>query len=672
MLAKHISKLMLVASLAIPVSAIAEPIEPAGYRHIEEPGRLAVAPPAKGFLKKSNGKAILIDGALQGSADRWGPFYGDLATIRILFDLGSDVDLSSIMLARAQRRTNDHRPILVRILGMSGDDKGNELSLLKTLFWDQALNADIKIALDGAVVRYVEVELYPAKKAKYQLSEVSFDGRRLDSGKTAREVLADRPWIDCFGQYTRERWDGKIYSNDTLIAQGKADVSSAKKIPELSYPHDKYGGLAGSGEKFGMDATGYFRVANVNGKWWFVTPEGNLFFAVGMDAVANVGVAAFREEYSDAFPPACPESWYNFSIQNLKTKYGGSWREEWARVSLYRMRSWNFNTIGKWTNKFLWDISKEAAPYPYTSVLKLDGFVSMVPHSGAGGAVPDVFDEGFQSGVRRAFDTKTVEFKDDPWFLGYMLNNEQVWNWKLVKDVMALGENESAIKKKLLTWLKGRYGENISLLAKRWKLSASSYADISKPLTLKKPGYKARKEMELFVGIVAERYFSTIAKELRKADPNHLYLGNSMGWLWCKEAARAYGRYVDVASFDRYTSEFDKYFFDMISTIVNRPILIAEYGMTRAGRGLRPFSFVLADEKERAGLYQQYMKDLSRRPYMVGGFYFLYKDLRISGKKGYFAKNSALGFVDVTDQPDEILTDTAADINSRIYEIRKP
>lgn len=673
MLTRHMLKPLLLILLAIPIPALAVPIEPAGYRYVEEPGVLAVKPPVKGFLKKDNDQAILIDGASAGNVrvDKWGPFYSDITTVRILFDLGSDVDLSYILLAQAWRHTNNHKPALVRILGMTGGNSSNELSLLKSIFWDQARDANAKIELNGAVARYIEIELYPAKKSRYQISEVSFDGKRLNSGKEARKVLADRPWVDCFGQYRRESWPKKIYSKKTLVAQGERDLLSAKEIPELSYPHDKYGGLADSGKKINLESTGYFRVENVNGKWWFVTPEGNLFFAVGLDGVANVGMAAFREEYSDAYE-TCPQVWVNFSSKNLNTKYGNNWRDKWTRMSLYRMRRWNFNTIGKWSSKFLWDAGRATAPYPYTSVLKINDFVTMVPRIGGGGSVPDVFDQGFESGVRQAFEIKTMEFKDDPWFLGYMLNNEQVWNWKLVKDIMALDADKWAIKKKLTTWLKERYGENIQLLAKQWKLPVSSYDEILKQIVIEKPAHKARKEMELFVGVVAEKYFSTVARELRRADPNHLYLGNSMAWLWCEDAVKAYGRHVDVASFDRYTREFDKPFFDMISTIVNRPILIAEYGLTRAGRGLRPFRFTLAHKEERAGLYQQYTKDIAARPYMVGSFYFLYKDLQISGKKGYFAKNSALGFVDVTDQVNEVLAGAATDINSQIYDIRKP
>lgn len=671
---KCLLKLLLAMLLVVPISAVADTIEPAGYRYVEEPGKLAVAPPATGFLKKGDGRAMLIDGASRGSVrvNKWGPLVSNLFIIRILFDLGSDVELSSVLLTQAWRHTNDHKPIMIRVLGMAGDDRGNELSLLKSMFWDQSTDAESRIELDGAVARYVEIELYPAKKSRYQLSEVSFDGKRLDSGKTAREVLTDRPWVDCFGQYARERWAEKIYSEDTLITQGEKDLLNAKEIPELSYPHDEYGGLPGSGEKFGLTGTGYFRVENVNGKWWFVTPEGNLFFAVGMDGIANVGPTVFREEHRDAYPSACQETWENFSKANLKVKYGENWRDKWTRINLYRMRSWNFNTIGKWSNKVSWNMGRDIAPYPYTSVLRLKNFVSMIPHPGKGRPVPDVFDEDFESGVRRAFETKTAEFKDDPWFLGYMLNNEQIWNWKLVKEILAIDGDEWAVKRKLVEWLKERYGENIRLLARRWRLSVSSYDDILKPIEIRKPGYKARKEMELFVGIVAERYFSIIATELRRADANHLYLGNSMGWLWCEEAVKAYGRHVDVASFDHYTREFDKHFFDMMSTLVNRPILIAEHGFAEAGRGLRPYGSVLAQKEERAELYRQYMKDLAPRPYMVGNFYFIFKDPPLSGRKGHFAKNGAHGFVDTTDQVDEVLSNAAADINSQIYEIRRP
>jgi hypothetical protein len=45
----------------------------------------------------------------------------------------------------------------------------------------------------------------------------------------------------------------------------------------------------------GFRATGYFRTARWNGRWWLVTPEGHGSFSIGIDAIAPSGATYVRE-----------------------------------------------------------------------------------------------------------------------------------------------------------------------------------------------------------------------------------------------------------------------------------------------------------------------------------------------------------------------------------------
>ena len=58
----------------------------------------------------------------------------------------------------------------------------------------------------------------------------------------------------------------------------------AKDLAEHPGPEDwdQYGGSLNGPQ---LKATGFFRTEKVNGKWWLVDPDGQLFFSHGMDCV---------------------------------------------------------------------------------------------------------------------------------------------------------------------------------------------------------------------------------------------------------------------------------------------------------------------------------------------------------------------------------------------------
>jgi hypothetical protein len=87
---------------------------------------------------------------------------------------------------------------------------------------------------------------------------------------------------------------------------------------------------------------------------------------------------------------------------------------------------------------------------------------------------------------------------------------------------------------------------------KEWNLQIEQSADMNKPMHLsgKLPDI-AKAGMEEFVGEIAAKYFKILSMQPKSVDPNHLYLGNSISWMWSKPSVQSYGRFVDVASFDR-------------------------------------------------------------------------------------------------------------------------
>jgi hypothetical protein len=639
---RGVATLATLAFVVLSLPVLATYVAPKGYEFIRDPAEL-IAIPFAGFQTRGASEAILLDGVTTADSSHSWARVPKRAVIRIAFDFRGPVRLSGLELHRGDTpRSFRAGRQGVRLLGKQERGSNGAYSLLAATIWEQDSEPTAVIHLPDAVVRSVELEFYvPKKKRDLQISEVVFQGERIADDNKASNIPRQRPWVDCFGHYTREAWESKIVLKDQLVTQGKRDV--------------------------------FFRVSKVNGKWWFVTPEGNLFFALGMDSVLNPGRTKMLTHHREAYTQSCPPRGKNFYIENLKTKFGQNYIEPWLRVSLHRLSKWNFNTLGKWSTRTAWHEGRAVKPMPYTVVLRLGKDLKMVPLTDKGHAIPDVFEDDFENNLSGflAREIARKGLKADPWFLGYMVNNEEILNWKLVRDIMALEGGDWAIKRELVNWLQQRYDGRLRQLNRLWGLHVSTFEELRRAKQLKRPHAKARREMEIFVGVVAERYFRIVSETLKRIDPNHLYLGNNMGWLWSDAAVKAYGRHVDVASFDHYTARFDAALFDHLANLTNRPILVGEHGISVPGKGLR-VNVNGWDQSTRARLYEDYIKDLAQRPYMVGNFYFMLKNQEISGNHGNFVKSVANGFIDVTDQEDKVMGKVAADVHARIYEIRKP
>ncbi|MDW8364749.1 MAG: hypothetical protein RMK49_02765, partial [Abditibacteriales bacterium] len=98
--------------------------------------------------------------------------------------------------------------------------------------------------------------------------------------------------------------------------------------------------------------SGYYSVAQRDGVWWFVAPDGKPFFSLGVNVV-DMGTE--REKYDPNKPAYAAFRYYPDSAA-------------WAQATLNRLRGWGFNTIGGWSAKEVYH-----GGLPYTVVLHWGG-----------------------------------------------------------------------------------------------------------------------------------------------------------------------------------------------------------------------------------------------------------------------------------------------------------
>lgn len=98
------------------------------------------------------------------------------------------------------------------------------------------------------------------------------------------EYLETTPAIDEFGQQIRVDYPDKVSTLEQLQAQWAAEDAITVDASS-DYGYSKYGGYLAKR----VEATGFFRTEQIDGRWWFVDPEGYLFLSVGVDCMSPGG-----------------------------------------------------------------------------------------------------------------------------------------------------------------------------------------------------------------------------------------------------------------------------------------------------------------------------------------------------------------------------------------------
>ncbi|MBO5751817.1 MAG: alkaline phosphatase [Kiritimatiellae bacterium] len=467
------------------------------------------------------------------------------------------------------------------------------------------------------------------------------------------------PCIDQYGQFKWRDWPGKIKSDaDLALAKAKEDADLAAHPGPSG--RNKWGGWS-DGPRF--EATGSFYLRKVRGKWWFIDPEGCLWWSHGPVRVSSsCGMTPIknREKLFDFLPEEGTKlsefyhtrdellwpyyvkraltNTYDFTSANLWRKYGDDWRNEWTKRVHKRLKSWGANTIANSSDRRVMKLS--ATPYCDRIEIKSRS-IAGTEKALAWWPFRDPFDPSFNANIKNQLSERKAQL-DDPWCFGFFVDNELCWGSEgdLGKWVWESPEDQPA-RQEFCQVLKKKYG--------------------------KIPEKPSTEDFNDFSLVVAEAYFKNVRSEFKKIAPNKLYLGCRFSGSMAETIKRIAAKYCDVLSFNYY--ERDVSAFPALPSGVDKPIIIGEFHFGALDRGpINSGLILLKNQYERASTYQRYLESALRNPQIVGAHWHQYADDVSTGR--FDGENFQIGWVDICDTPYPETINAVRWVGENMYTLR--
>ena len=359
----------------------------------------------------------------------------------------------------------------------------------------------------------------------------------------------------------------------------------------------------------------FFSVKEVDGHWWFIDPEGNPFFSIGLNHIDSTGL-----RYPD-------------NIHIWREKYQSD-QMTWIKKGVAEnLKKWGFNTIG-WVQEAVlvgeknnrykycmhrhsnnWTVEEyQAAGIPYCHMLPF----AEVHQWDLETRHPDVFNEAFEDWCDYVARHYCTVMADDPNLIGYFFSDCPNW-----------------IHPSYNPKLKGPWFNPNMLNSK-----------------------VGRQEFKAAI----DQYYKTIVESIRRYDKNHLILGDRLEGkqplpdIVINTAAK----YVDVLSF-QYFDSYEKILSDFQKwhEMTGLPILLADAPVPRKRSSRKEFMEEGVSYEGQGEEYISYMRHFFKASFMVGWHYC-----------GAYMENRErrFGLLNRFDEPNEEITKYMSQINHEIQE----
>ena len=421
------------------------------------------------------------------------------------------------------------------------------------------------------------------------------------------------------------------------------------------------------------DAAGFFRVAELDGTWWMIDPNGYAFYMVGTDHI-------------DYNAHQCQVLGYSPHNRYCEETYGSE--EAWAKMAAPRLRDWGYNTLPAGHSKYL-----RHTNFAHIEFLGMGrGFAregkAITPAINWTG-FPDVFSPEWPEWCDRVARRMCAPSTGDPWLIGYFLDNELQWHgehldWRNkygMAKVAWMNPKGHAAKTAWIDTVRGHF-PTVSAFNAAWNSQFASFDELEVSTEPYPPSSEAAKDACMdFVRQAAELYFSVCTEAIRRHDPNHLVLGPRFAG-WSPGIWDIAGKYCDVISFNNYpiidvdlgVPE------DLIKTYRSlheqsgRPLMMTEWCFLGTDTGLPGVSgggMKVRNQTQRAQCFRSFQSTLFSLPFFVGSNYFMYVDEPVLGIKEYFPEDGNYGLVTYDEKPHEEFVATVAAVQKDVVELHE-
>jgi len=413
--------------------------------------------------------------------------------------------------------------------------------------------------------------------------------------------------------------DWKKFPSKTVSSLNNFHTSSSTKL-------DVYGG---DKNQSNFTKTGYFRTEKLNNRWWIVDPMGNAFVATAINSVrtgkSENNIKAFDATFSST------EKWIK-DAQKMFEENGFNSTGSWSEVAAIL----NYNKTAKKPIVYCTQLSllgqyKKQAIQKNTSRKKESDLSFIV-------------DDAFKSFCDKELE-KLSNSKNDPNLLGHFSDNEIPFTHT---EFMVLLKEKNNF---LLNWLKDK---NI----KEDKITTDN-----------------KKE---FIGLLAQKYYSTVAPLIKKYDPNHLYIGsrlhsNAKNNEYLFKAAEPF---VDIVSINYYGNwQVKQNEINDWATWTTKPFFITEFYTKAEDSKMTNISgagWLVKTQQDRGIHYQNFCLGLLKAKNCVGWHWFKYQDNDPADKTADESNNdSNKGVVNTQYIPYDELLKWMRELNINKYELIK-
>jgi len=379
----------------------------------------------------------------------------------------------------------------------------------------------------------------------------------------------------------------------------------AAEAPASLPPVDAYGGAT----TIKAEATGYFCLKQINGRWFFITPEGHGFIPLGVNHL----ISYFSGE----------QGRLRARELNLVNEQDGGDPQRAAERVEAMLRDWRFNYAGYDTPKFF----RQRMPFSVGFIqVRASAVIQDVQFV-------DVFSPAFAHDLEKRVAALCQPLRENRHLLGYYLADLPLWGDRkfMDREEQTRGASWLSFFRKLPAeapgkqayekFLASRYAGRFDAFKKLYVTAASSFGE---PLRLdlentNRHAAAVLADDEAFTAEIAEQIYRLTSEAFHRHDPNHLVLGERfLGdrlFLPVLEKAAKYFPVVAV----QLEGSFQKELYAGLYRRLGRPLISVDHVIsfvtpqTPNVRG-RP----LTSEAEAAALYIQYLRDAFAEPFMVG------------------------------------------------------